>query len=578
MKLQIFFQKTCSLKSAPHYILKRIRTYAKPSDVLFFNNLQLLTEPVFNEKHSFKFALKNFSFCMVFSCLNTQEHLDLHRKSARPAPCELPQGGNAARAAGCSGAMWACIFFSSTNFLREKHRNLSMSKPSIPPGTRDFSPEVMSKRKFILQTIETVYRRFGFMPLETPAMENMSTLTGKYGAEGDQLLFKILNSGDFLKDVSLNTQEAKSIAAVIADKGLRYDLTVPLARYVAMHRHEISFPFKRYQVQPVWRADRPQKGRYREFWQCDADVLGSDSLLCEADFIKIYQSVFKGLGLKDYEIRINHRKLLEAVAEKAGALSHFKTITVIIDKADKIGIEGVALELSKTGLSEQQSGIILSLLEKRPLNSNTLDAIEAEFAGIEQASKAVHDLRALLSYCGSDAGHIMLDGSLARGLDYYTGCIFEVVPTTVKMGSISGGGRYDDLTSVFGLKEKVSGIGISFGIDRIYDVMSELQLFSEQIEAFTDILFCPMDEAGILFCIPLADALRNTGIKTEIYPAAAKLKKQLDYANSKQIRWAAIVGENEMQTGQVTLKNLNSGEQICIAAGAIADHIREPKG
>lgn len=411
------------------------------------------------------------------------------------------------------------------------------------------------------------------MPLETPAMENMSTLTGKYGAEGDQLLFKILNSGDFLKDVNLNTQEAKSISAIIAEKGLRYDLTVPLARYVAMHRHEISFPFKRYQVQPVWRADRPQKGRYREFWQCDADVLGSDSLLCEADFIKIYQSVFKGLGLNDFEIRINHRKLLEAVAEKAGALSHFKTITVIIDKADKIGMEGVGLELSKIGLSEQQSGIILSLLEKRPLNSHTLDALETEFAGIEPAFKAVHDLRALLAFCGSDAGQVVLDGSLARGLDYYTGCIFEVVPTSVKLGSISGGGRYDDLTGVFGLKEKVSGIGISFGIDRIYDVMNELNLFSEQIEAFTDILFCPMDDAGILFCIPLADALRNAGIKTEIYPAAAKLKKQLDYANSKQIRWAAIVGENEMQAGQVMLKNLGSGEQICIHANTIAAHI-----
>ena len=411
------------------------------------------------------------------------------------------------------------------------------------------------------------------MPLETPAMENMSTLTGKYGAEGDQLLFKILNSGDFLKDVNLNTQEARSVSSIIAEKGLRYDLTVPLARYVVMHRHEISFPFKRYQVQPVWRADRPQKGRYREFWQCDADVLGSDSLLCEADFIKIYQSVFKGLGLNDFEIRINHRKLLEAVAEKADALSHFKTITVIIDKADKIGFEGVALELSKIGLNEQQCRIILSLLEKRPLNNKTLDAIEMEFAGIETAYKAVNDLRALLSYCGAEAGQVVLDGSLARGLDYYTGCIFEVVPTSVKLGSISGGGRYDDLTGVFGLKEKVSGIGISFGIDRIYDVMSELNLFSNHIEAFTDILFCPMDESGILYCIPLADTLRNAGIKTEIYPAAAKLKKQLDYANSKQIPWAAIVGDNEIQSTQVMLKNLSSGEQICINADTIATHL-----
>lgn len=439
-----------------------------------------------------------------------------------------------------------------------------MSKPSIPQGTRDFSPEVMSKRKFILNSIESVYTSFGFMPLETPAMENMNTLTGKYGSEGDQLLYKILNNGDFLKDVNLQETDSKKIIPAIADKGLRYDLTVPLARFVAMNRHEISFPFKRYQMQAVWRADRPQKGRYREFWQCDADVLGSDSLLCEADFIQIYKKVFKAIGLKDYEIRINHRKLLEAVAFKANASDKFKTITIIIDKADKIGIEGVEKELIGIGLNSDQAKLVLSLLEKRPLNTETLNAIEKDFEGIEFATKAVKDLRELLAFCGDEAENVVLDGSLARGLDYYTGCIFEVIPTSVKMGSISGGGRYDDLTSVFGLKEKVSGIGISFGIDRIYDVMEELQIFPDTIQAFTDVLFCPMDEAALIYCLPITNSVRAAGFKTELYPIASKLKKQLDYANSKHVKWAVIVGENEMLNNQLMLKNLITGNQQLI--------------
>jgi len=341
---------------------------------------------------------------------------------------------------------------------------------------------------------------------------------------------------------------------------LRYDLTVPLARYVVMNQHEVSFPFKRYQMQPVWRADRPQKGRYREFWQCDADVLGTDSLLCEADFVQIYQQVFALLGLKGYEIRINHRKLLEAVVEKADAAQYFKTITVIIDKADKIGIEGVKNELLTLGLNISQTEVILSLLQKHSFTLNTIDNIEATLPKTENAQKAIADMRTLLNLLNHQTDNVFLDGSLARGLDYYTGCIFEVVPTEVKMGSISGGGRYDDLTGVFGLKG-ISGIGISFGIDRIYDVMEELNIFPPENYQFTDILFCPMDEKALLYCLPLAANLRTKGYKVEVYPTTTKLKKQLDYANAKNIKWAAIVGASEMENNQVALKNLVSGEQ-----------------
>ncbi len=438
-----------------------------------------------------------------------------------------------------------------------------MSKPSVPRGTRDFSPLIMSRRKYILSAIENVYTRFGFMPLETPAMENLSTLTGKYGDEGDQLVFRILNSGDFLKDVPAAQQnDARSLAPYICEKGLRYDLTVPLARYVVMNQNDISFPFKRYQMQPVWRADRPQKGRYREFWQCDADVLGTDSLLCEADFIRIYHAVFETIGLTDYEIRINHRKILEAVAAKAGVPQLFKTITVIIDKADKIGVDGVAKELAALGLSAEQVQIILSLLDKTAFDHDALSRLSAKLGESEHAAKALADLRQLLLFCDSTE-HVFLDGSLARGLDYYTGCIFEVVPTAVKMGSISGGGRYDDLTGVFGLKG-VSGIGISFGIDRLYDVLEELQAFPSSNAVFTDILFCPMDERAISYCIPIAGELRTHGIRAEIYPQSSKLKKQLDYANAKHIAWAAIIGENEMQDNKVMLKNLADGSQQLI--------------
>ena len=399
------------------------------------------------------------------------------------------------------------------------------------------------------------------MPLETPAMENLSTLTGKYGDEGDQLLFKILNNGDYLKDVDLGNIDSKSLTPKIADRGLRYDLTVPLARFVAMNRNDISFPFKRYQMQPVWRADRPQKGRYREFWQCDADVLGTDSLLCEADFIRIYKDVFGGLGLNDCEIRINHRKLLEAICEKAGALDHFKTITIIIDKLDKIGIDGVSGELMKLGIDEENIRILNEMLIKKPLNDSTLNQLQTDLMDTSMGGIAIKELREVISYCGNTADGVILDCSLARGLDYYTGCIFEVVPTSVKMGSISGGGRYDDLTGVFGLKG-VSGIGISFGIDRIYDVLEELKGFPESGLNFTEILICPMDQQALLYSIDIANTFRKDGIKTEIYPSPLKLKKQLDYANDKKIKWVLIIGEEEMKSGVLSLKNMTDGNQL----------------
>lgn len=446
-----------------------------------------------------------------------------------------------------------------------------MSKPTIPKGTRDFSPKVLANRKHILQIIEKIYQSFGFMAIETPAMENLSTLTGKYGNEGDQLLFKILNSGDFLQQTDIQLHNSKSITPLIAEKGLRYDLTVPLARYVVMNQNDISFPFKRYQIQPVWRADRPQKNRYREFWQCDADVLGTNSLICESDFISIYHQVFAHLKIKDYEIRINHRKLLEATVEKADAAHLFKEITIIIDKTDKIGLDGIKKELQDLQLQEHQIEIIFSLLKKHPFSLETIHNIQKELNS-PLANEAFDDLKTILKFTGDQPKNVVIDGSLARGLDYYTGCIFEIVPTSVKMGSISGGGRYDNLTAMFGLKG-ISGIGISFGIDRIYDLMEELNLFPSNIYHFTDLLFCCMEDKGLHYAQELAHELRKNNIKTELYPTSTKLKKQLDYANSKNIVWAAIIGENEMENNSVMLKNLESGEQVLISKNNIFEHI-----
>ena len=437
-----------------------------------------------------------------------------------------------------------------------------MSKASIPQGTRDFSPEVMAKRKFILGHIERIYQSFGFMALETPAMENLSTLTGKYGNEGDQLIFKILNNGDYLKDIDFQNIEFKSLTPKIAEKGLRYDLTVPLARFVAMNRHAIQLPFKRYQIQPVWRADRPQKGRYREFWQCDADVLGTDSMMCEADFIQIYHLVFEALGITDYQIRINHRGLLEAACEKANAGQHFKAITVAIDKLDKIAWEGVEKELLALGLNSEQCAVIAAFLIKRPFEEASIQTLSTLLSQQSKAQKGINELTQLLNFSQNNTKKVVLDGSLARGLDYYTGCIFEVIINQVGIGSVSGGGRYDELTSVFGLKEAISGIGISFGIDRLYDAMEALQLFDGKTTSFTDVLFCPMEDQAIAWCIELANDLRMNGFKVEVYPQSSKIKKQLDYANAKGIKAAILIGSNEIETKSLSVKNLISGQQL----------------
>lgn len=438
-----------------------------------------------------------------------------------------------------------------------------MSKPSIPKGTRDFQPLILAKRKFILKTIETVYQAYGFMEIQTPSMENLSTLTGKYGSEGDQLLFKIVNSGDYLSGIDTENENSKSLLPKISEKGLRYDLTVPLARYVVMNQNDISFPFKRYQMQPVWRADRPQKNRYREFWQCDADVLGTKSMLCEADFIAIYQEVFKKLGISEFQIKLNHRKLLEATIEKAGQSNNFKEITIIIDKKDKVGEEGVKKELQALGLSDDSISIIFSLLTINSFDADFLNHLKTVFSESSLGMEAIKDLETILSLIGTNNNNVVIDCSLARGLDYYTGCIFEAVPTNVNMGSISGGGRYDNLTAMFGLNG-VSGVGISFGLDRIYDLMEELNLFSAQKFNFTNILFCPMDENTIIYCNEIANSLRQKDFNVEVYPSAAKLNKQLDYANKKQIEWVAIVGENEYKSSSVMLKNMETGTQELI--------------
>lgn len=438
-----------------------------------------------------------------------------------------------------------------------------MSKPSIPKGTRDFQPLILAKRKFILKTIETVYQSYGFMEIQTPSMENLSTLTGKYGAEGDQLLFKIVNSGDYLSGIDLENENSKTLLPKISEKGLRYDLTVPLARYVVMNQNDISFPFKRYQMQPVWRADRPQKNRYREFYQCDADVLGTKSMLCEADFIAIYQEVFNKLGITAFQIKLNHRKLLEATIEKAGQSSNFKEITIIIDKKDKIGEDGVKKELQALGLFDDSIAIIFSLLTINSFDADYLSQLKTVFSESSLGLEAIKDLETILNIIGTNNKNVVIDSSLARGLDYYTGCIFEVVPTNLSMGSISGGGRYDNLTAMFGLNG-VSGVGISFGLDRMYDLMEELNLFSSQKFSFTNLLFCPMDENTIIYCSEIANTLRQSGLNVEVYPSAAKLNKQLEYANKKQIEWVAIVGENEFKSGSVMLKNMETGTQELI--------------
>jgi histidyl-tRNA synthetase len=445
-------------------------------------------------------------------------------------------------------------------------------KPSIPKGTRDFGPVEMARRNYIFNTIRSVFELYGFQSIETPAMENLSTLLGKYGEEGDKLLFKILNSGDFLSDVNveeLRKDNSLVLAGKVSEKGLRYDLTVPFARYVVQHRDEITFPFKRYQIQPVWRADRPQKGRYREFYQCDADVVGSNSLLNEVELVQIIDNVFTQLGI-DVTIKINNRKILAGIAEIVGEPDKMVDIAIAIDKLEKIGMANVFFELKEKGFSNSSTNKIQQFLEVTYKNdpTGTLNLLRKNLANSQIGLKGIEELESILSYLGTikiNTG-FDIDISLARGLNYYTGAIFEVKAKNVEMGSISGGGRYDNLTGVFGM-EGVSGVGISFGADRIYDVLLQLNKFVELADAVTKVLFVNFGVKEEQFCIPLVKELRKAGISAELFPDKAKLDKQMKYANAKKVSFVIIAGENEINENVLSLKNMVSGEQSKIKTG-----------
>lgn len=449
--------------------------------------------------------------------------------------------------------------------------------PSIPKGTRDYSPEIMVKRNYIFDTIKSVFKLYGYMPLETPAMENLSTLMGKYGEEGDKLLFKILNSGDFLSHIpesELSEKNSLKLMNKISEKGLRYDLTVPFARFVVQHQSEITFPFKRYQIQPVWRADRPQKGRYREFYQCDVDVVGSDSLLNEVELIQIVDEVYRRLKLR-VRLLINNRKVLAGIAETIGYPDKLTDITVAIDKMDKIGIDHVNAELREKGLTEEAVLKLQPILNLGGSNEEKLQQLRTILQTSPTGLKGIEELTRVFRYLDemSLRTEIKLDLTLARGLSYYTGAIFEVKALDAEMGSITGGGRYDDLTGIFGLKN-VSGVGISFGADRIFDVMTQLNLFPEDANTTTRILFVNFGEQEERFCLPLLRQLRSEGINAEIYPEAAKMKKQMTYADRKKIPFVALVGENEIKEGAVSLKNMATGEQTNIKTTELAAHLK----
>lgn len=451
-------------------------------------------------------------------------------------------------------------------------------KPGIPKGMRDFSPNEIIKRNYIFDTIKSVFQKYGFQPIETPTMENLSTLTGKYGEEGDQLIFKVLNSGDYLSKVDLsnaNTINSKSLTSKISEKALRYDLTVPFARYVVTHQNEITLPFKRYQIQPVWRADRPQKGRYREFYQCDADVVGSDSLLNEAEFILMYDEALSNLGLKNFSIKINNRKILSGIAEVIGKPERIIDMTISIDKLDKIGFEGVKKELSSIGFSEANIKNLEPIILLKGTNYEKLNTLKELFKNSNIGIKGIEEIEKIISYLNSwrkTTAKIELDITLARGLNYYTGAIFEVKTNEVEMGSIGGGGRYDDLTGMFGLKN-LTGVGISFGADRIYDVLEELNLFPDSINSSTQVLLTNFDEAAEMYALPLLEKLRDKNIATELYPNSTKIQKQLKYANDKNISFVILIGEEEMKTGKLSLKDMSSGEQIALTIEEIIHKI-----
>ncbi len=451
-----------------------------------------------------------------------------------------------------------------------------MNKPSIPKGTRDFTPVEMAKRNYIFDTIRSVYSLYGFRQIETPAMETLQTLLGKYGEEGDKLLFRVLNSGDYLNkitDEQLAERNSLALSSKICEKGLRYDLTVPFARFVVMHRDEIQLPFKRYQIQPVWRADRPQKGRYREFYQCDADIVGSDSLLNEVELIQIMDTVFQRLGIR-VQIKINNRKLLSGIAEIVGEADKIVDITVAIDKLDKIGLEKVNDELRANGISEDALRKLQPVILLSGTNEEKLEFMDGFLADSETGKKGIEELRFILSMA-EKAGlknELQLDLTLARGLNYYTGAIFEVKALDTPMGSITGGGRYDNLTGIFGMPG-ISGVGISFGADRIYDVLNALDLYPKEITTNTQLLFINFGEKETEYCLPLVQLARAKGIRTELYPDSAKMKKQMNYANANAIPFVALAGDNEIQNGVVTLKNMETGEQKQVTPETLIDII-----
>ena len=445
-------------------------------------------------------------------------------------------------------------------------------KPSIPKGTRDFSPMEMAKRNYIFNTIKQVYQLYGFQQIETPAMETLGTLMGKYGEEGDKLLFKVLNSGDYLSKVTpeeLAERNSLRLAAKLCEKGLRYDLTVPFARYVVMHREELQLPFKRYQMQPVWRADRPQKGRYREFWQFDGDIVGSDSLLNEVELMQIVDTVFSRFGVR-VQIKINNRKILTGIAEVIGAAEKIVDITVAIDKLDKIGLDNVNQELREDGLSDEQIEKLQPIISLEGTNDEKLNTIAEVLATSETGLKGVEETRFILDTLKTLGlkNEIQLDLTLARGLNYYTGAIFEVKALDVQIGSITGGGRYDNLTGIFGMPG-ISGVGISFGVDRIFDVLNALDCYPKDATNGTQLLFINFGEKETAYCLPSVAKAREAGIRTEIFPDSTKMKKQMSYANAKQIPFVALAGENEMAAGKLTLKNMETGEQSLITIDEI---------
>jgi histidyl-tRNA synthetase len=448
-------------------------------------------------------------------------------------------------------------------------------KPSIPKGTRDFSPVEMAKRNYIFNTIKEVYALYGFQQIETPAMENLSTLMGKYGEEGDKLLFKILNSGDFLHGMTAEevaTTSTGKLAAKFCEKGLRYDLTVPFARYVVQHREELALPFKRYQIQPVWRADRPQKGRYREFYQCDADVVGSDSLLNEVELMQIIDTVFTRFGVRVC-IKMNNRKILTGIAEMIGQAEKIVDITVAMDKLDKIGLDAVNAELAADGIPAEAIAKLQPIIQLSGTNEEKLATMKEVLKDSETGLKGVDEMAYILAKLGGLNNQVELDLTLARGLNYYTGAIFEVKALDVEIGSITGGGRYDNLTGIFGMPG-LSGVGISFGADRIFDVLNQLDLYPKEAVGGTQVLFVNFGEAETDYCLPALAQVRQAGISAEMYPDAVKMKKQMSYANAKGIPFVVMAGETEMKEGVMALKNMVTGEQRVVKVNELVDALK----